>query len=679
LQRHCRSFWLVSVVKVVGFRFSLSWFAGSALMACAAAAAGFGLIGCGDGTGKPGLSIRWPTPTPIVYGTAIGSAQLNATASVAGAFVYSPAAGTVPHAGARTLSATFIPTDTIHFTATTVDVTLQVNQAASAITWATPAAVTYGTALSPTQLNATSPLPGSFTYNPAAGTVPRAGSSTLTTTFTPTDPDYATTTASVTLTVNRATPPIQWATPASIVYGTALAAAQLDAMASMPGGFTYSPAAGTVPNVGTQTLTTVFTPTDAIDYTTATASVPLTVSPRGPFPIQHVVVIMQENRSFDNMFNGFPGADTVQSGSNKGTTVQLQPVPLEHNIDVDHTHPGWWADWDGGLMDGFAHIAPWLKYPTPDFAYAYVPQSETVPLWTLASAYTLADRMFQSNTGPSFAAHQYMIAGQSADTDENPAGGGDTSVWGCDAPAAATVAMLGPNGTDLPGVFPCFDYQTLVDILDGNGVSWRYYAPAVGKAGYVWSAFDAIRRVRFGSEWTTNVISPDTQVLTDIQNGELAQVTWVVPDNAYSDHPGGGTAEGPDWVANVTNAIGASQFWNSTAILISWDDWGGWYDHVPPPQVDNMGLGFRVPLIVVSPWAQHGYISHQQHEFGSFLHFTEEMFNLPSLNTRDAISDDLSDCFDFTQTPQPYVQIPVQWGPKAFLKMKPSSKPPDDD
>jgi phospholipase C len=132
-------------------------------------------------------------------------------------------------------------------------------------------------------------------------------------------------------------------------------------------------------------------------------------------------------------------------------------------------------------------------------------------------------------------------------------------------------------------------------------------------------------------------------------------------------------------VASIVNSVGESQYWNSTAILTSWDDWGGWYDHVPPPQIDVMGLGLRVPLLVVSPWTRHGYISHQQHEFGSFLKLTEEVFNLPSLNTRDAVSDDLSDCFDFDQSPPPFVPIPAPVPPTFFQNARPSGVPPDND
>jgi phospholipase C len=164
--------------------------------------------------------------------------------------------------------------------------------------------------------------------------------------------------------------------------------------------------------------------------------------------IQHVIVIVQENRSFDNLFSGFPGADAAIVGNDYGKIIPLQPVPFEEPTDVDHSHPGWWADWDGGKNDGFAHTG---SYPIANMPYAYVPHNETVPYWTLASQYALADRMFQSNTGPSFVAHQYLIAGQSDDADEVP--DSTTHAWGCDSPSGTTVDLIGPNGTDLPGPF----------------------------------------------------------------------------------------------------------------------------------------------------------------------------------------------------------------------------------
>ena len=275
---------------------------------------------------------------------------------------------------------------------------------------------------------------------------------------------------------------------------------------------------------------------------------------------------------------------------------------MSDSRDLEHSHLRWAQDWDNGNMDGFAQSGA----SPATLPYSYVPEKDVEEYWTLARQYVLGDRMFQSNTGPSFVAHQYMIAGQSANVAENPTG----SVWGCDASPDTTAAVLGADGTEMPGVFPCFDYLTAADLLDEKGVTWRYYAPSSGDSFFILSAFQAIRHIRYGQDWHDNVISPQNRFLTDIANGELAQVTWIVPDWAHSDHPGSGS-EGPSWVASIINAIGNSPYWNSTAIFISWDDWGGWYDHVAPPKVDAMGPGFRVPLLIVSPYAKHGYITHQ--------------------------------------------------------------------
>jgi len=386
-------------------------------------------------------------------------------------------------------------------------------------------------------------------------------------------------------------------------------------------------------------------------------------------PIQHIVVIMQENRSFDHLFHGFPGADTVDSGMLHGTSIPLRPTALGNGPDLDHTHTGWWRQWDAGKMDNFAPDAK-----TAAIAYSYISPAETAPLWTLARQYTLGDRMFQSNTGPSFVAHQYMIAGQSGKASENPSG----NVWGCDAKPNSRVPLVGPNGTDRPGVYPCFDYKTMADLLDAKGVTWRYYAPGpLDDVDFVISAYQAIRHIRFGADWHEDVSSPETSVLTDIAQGHLAQVTWVVPAFNNSDHPGS-PAQGPDWVATVVNAIGQSKYWNSTTIFISWDDWGGFYDHVVPPKTDDMGLGFRVPVLVVGPYVRRGYVSHATHEASGFLRYTEEIFGLPTLGTRDATADDFRDCFDYTQPPTPFTPIPTHLTQDFFLHQK-GSGPPDDD
>ncbi len=398
----------------------------------------------------------------------------------------------------------------------------------------------------------------------------------------------------------------------------------------------------------------------------ASPVVPPTTAPSAS-PIQHIVVIMQENRSFDNMFNGFPGADTAQSGMDGKVVRPLVQQGLGGGPDLDHSHTNWWRQWDNGKMDGFGNEGTLVPY-------SYVPPSQEVPYWTMAKEFTIGDRMFQSNTGPSFVAHQYMIAGQSGQASENPT---DSKAWGCDSAAGTTVPLIGPNGTDLPGPYPCFDYQTMGDLLDAKNVTWRYYAPGSTDGFYVISAFDAIKRIRFGADWQNNVISPETQVLTDIAKGQLAQVTWIVPTLNNSDHPGT-PGYGPDWVASIVNAIGASPMWNSTAIFVSWDDWGGWYDHVPPPQVDNMGLGFRVPVLVISPYAKAAYVSHTQHEMGSMLKFMEENFALGSLGTRDSISDDFSDCFNYSQQPLASPKIKTAHSAAFFLAQPPSGAPDDD-
>ena len=237
-------------------------------------------------TGVVVPTITWNAPAAIPYGTALSSTQLNATANVPGTFAYTPAAGTVLKAGTQTLSTTFTPTDTKTYSAATSTVQLTVNKASPAITWATPAPIVTGTALSATQLDATATVPGSFTYSPTAGTVLAVGTQQLTAMFSPTDTaDYTSATAHTTLVVSASTgiaPTITWNTPAAISYGTALSSTQLNATANVPGTFVYTPAAGTVLKAGTQKLSATFTPTDTKTYSTAAASVQLTVNQATP-------------------------------------------------------------------------------------------------------------------------------------------------------------------------------------------------------------------------------------------------------------------------------------------------------------------------------------------------------------------------------------------------------------
>ena len=410
-----------------------------------------------------------------------------------------------------------------------------------------------------------------------------------------------------------------------------------------------------------------------------------------------MVVIVQENRTPDNLFHDqaliSKGADIASSGVNsKGQAIALAPVPMVVNYGLDHSHPSFEAMCNPGsagcAMDGADKI-PVLNChesicPPPNAQFAYVNPSEVAPYFRMAETYTFADRMFQTNQGPSFPAHQFIIAGTSAPSAnsdlfaaENPGGvpnaGNDT---GCTAPTGETVAMIEPSGNESSFEYPCFEHATLSDLLDAKSLSWRYYTPS---AGGIWTAPNAIQHLRMGPAWTQNVILHQTQVLTDIANGQLATVNWVIPSGQASDHSNETDGSGPSWVASIVNAIGNSQYWSNTAIFITWDDWGGWYDHVAPTLKNSYEYGFRVPLIVVSPYAKAGYISHVTHDFGSILKYIEDNFGLSSLGYADADAGDLSDCFDYNQTPLTFQTIVAPMGARHFLEDKTPPTDPDDD
>ncbi len=428
-----------------------------------------------------------------------------------------------------------------------------------------------------------------------------------------------------------------------------------------------------------------------------------------PGQIKHVVIIFQENRTPDNLFQDTVlmanGADIVSSGLNSsGQTIPLIAGPLATNYDLSHAHSAFVEMYDGGKMDGADLITVACNKgatncPPANPQYFYVNPSDVAPYFQMAEQYTFGDRMFQTNEGPSFPAHQFILSGTSAPTatsnlfaSENPAVGA-----GCAAPPGATVSLIDPNGNDAGTMYPCFEHPALTDELDAKGLSWRYYAPTPGS---IWTAPNAIQHICgpnapppnatacTGSDWTNNVVIPETPILTDIANGNLAQVSWVIPTDPNSDHAGNvnGTG-GPSWVAAIVNTIGHSSYWANTAIIVTWDDWGGWYDHVAPPSIVNDGTswgsgyvyGFRVPLIVISPYAKARHISHVNHDFGSILNLIEETFSLPSLGYADARADDLSDCFDFTQTPLVFQTINAPENAEYFLNDKSPRTGPDDD
>ncbi|MFZ0685802.1 MAG: alkaline phosphatase family protein [Terriglobales bacterium] len=503
--------------------------------------------------------------------------------------------------------------------------------------------------------------------------------------------------------------------------------------------------------------TTSLTITGTSGSATNTTTLSLTVgSQGGQGLIKHVVIIFQENRTPDNLFQGLcsanggnPGCgtgasqyDLAQSGvTSTGQTVKLKKNTLVTDYDVGHSHAAFLdacdysATGNSCAMDGFDLIgcAPTANCPNlPTFQY--VDPSAVQPYITMAATYTFGDRMFQTNQGPSFPAHQYILSGTSAvcvpGASDCPAGAtstfsvadnpnanqrpNGTSFAGCLAPLGSQIngidtSQLSPetqevvltqaeSGGVLTGL--CYEHPTLTDLLDSAGLSWKYYAPM---AGSIWTAPDAIQHmcepfsqdgkyddtVCNGTDWTAanpNVFieGSSAQILADIANSQLADVSWVIPSGNNSDHADNPVDDGPSWVAAIVNAIGGSPYWQDTAIIVAWDDFGGWYDHVPPPSIrDSYEVGFRVPLIVISPYAKPAYVSHVVHDFGSILKFTETMFSLgeidPAVGYADSKSDDLSDCFSFTQTPLKFTPIEAPVKAEHFLHDTSPPTPPDND
>jgi len=406
----------------------------------------------------------------------------------------------------------------------------------------------------------------------------------------------------------------------------------------------------------------------------------------GASVIQQVIIMMQENRTTDNLFHGLKGADTANYGINsKGQKITLTPQSLQNGYELDHYHPDFVRMYDGGKMDGADLIlGDCGTHCPPDMQFKYVKRSDVKPYFQMAEQYAFGDRMFQSNQGPSYPAHQFIIAATSAPTETSDLFDGEDTFGipgpakhsGCGSPPYVFTYLINPLGQENQVAFPCFEHQTLMDLLDNQGLTWRYYTITLD---YIWTGPNVISHIYNGKDWA-NVIASPKQVLKDIAKGHLANVTWAIPTGPSSDHPHGNNGSGPSWIASVVNAVGKSKYWNSTAIIVTWDDWGGWYDHVAPPIINSYEYSFRVPLIVISPYAKTSYISHQTHDFSSIVHFVETVFNLPSLGFGDATSDDLSDCFNFNQKPRAFHTIPAPLSADYFLHQeeKPAADFDDD-
>jgi phospholipase C len=395
-------------------------------------------------------------------------------------------------------------------------------------------------------------------------------------------------------------------------------------------------------------------------------------------PIAHVIVVIQENRTTDNLFassiiaNGgpYPGANVTRVARVGGKIVALKAVPFEYPADPRHTHAALVAEWNNGKMDGFAKdpVYPDPGFPPgpPNFPLAYVPAYETTIYHLLAQRYALADDNFAPRLVPTFPGHMYLVTAQSQPADDPT----DPLTWGCDSKPGTTVPVFGSGEAEVtPGVFPCFDNPTIGDLLDRAHVSWKYYTGAYNAVADSWvNVYDAIRHIRYGPDWQTNVVSPMSDVLSDIEHCQLPQVSYVTPTWMASDHAGSLSNAGPGWVGSIYMAVQQSamsantacRYSGDTAMILTWDDTGGWYDHVRPPSGPNgTSFGFRVPIVVISPWARSNYVagktsfmpfvSHTQRESTAIVRFIEKNWALGTLGERDLGGDDLSDMFDYAR------------------------------
>ncbi len=407
-------------------------------------------------------------------------------------------------------------------------------------------------------------------------------------------------------------------------------------------------------------------------------------------PIKHVVFLVKENRTFDNYFGKFPGANGATTGKlSDGGTVTLGKMPDKVTPDISHAWAAAVTAYDDGGMDHFDLIAGAIGGANN---YVQATEADIPNYWALAREFALSDNFFSSLHGPSFPNHLYTIAAQSGGIEDNPGrqatvdapkvGGCPTAttcpdpgeaglepdnvtplnqrrgVWGCDADPKERVAMLDQEGV-IEEIYPCLDFPTLGDELTNANVSWKMYAPAVGaydggfqgSGGYIWTVYDAIRHIRSSPEWKDHVVTTE-QFVVDARAGNLPSVSWISTPSSVSEHPPSSTCVGENWTLSLLQAIADGPDWNDTAVFITWDDFGGFYDHVAPTQIDKFGLGFRVPLLVVSPYTKKGYIDHTQAEFSSVLKFIETNFTLPPLTDRDKNTVDMTQLFDFTQAPR---------------------------
>ncbi|HYG70666.1 MAG TPA: alkaline phosphatase family protein [Actinomycetota bacterium] len=373
------------------------------------------------------------------------------------------------------------------------------------------------------------------------------------------------------------------------------------------------------------------------------------------WPIKRVLYLMLENRSFDNLFGRYPGARGSRTGVAFGQERPLGRCPQWLPGDLPHDRAAHLNHVNGGSYDGFATGQfgdPW--------AYTQFAPRDIPTYWRIAQDYVLCDNFFASVGGPSYPNHFFFVAGQSGGVLDNPENietridedGGRFKSWGCDAHGENVFVFVKDEHGNLTKHDTCFDFETVPQQLESAGVSWAYYSASPGQSGYFWNALNGVDGVFHSDLWREETIRPIDRIVTDIRAGALPSVTWATPRFELSDHPPQSTCFTQNWVADIVNALIESDAWESTAVFLTWDEWGGFYDHVEPPEVDDIGLGFRVPMLVLSPYARRGYVDDAEGEFSTPLKFIEDNWGLPYLTPRIERTHNFEHVFDFSRNPR---------------------------
>ena len=407
---------------------------------------------------------------------------------------------------------------------------------------------------------------------------------------------------------------------------------------------------------GGKVITKVQDPTPSIDTAT---------------PIKRVVYVMLENRSFNNVFGRFPGVETTDVGVELGVEKPLIRCPDWLPSDIPHDRAAHLNSVNGGRMDGFGNDATGFNY-----AYSVFDEDQIPNYFTWAREYGLSDHFFASVGGPSYPNHFFFIAGQAGGVLDNPENietqmrdGKAFKSWGCDAVGDDVYVFVKDDEGNLTKHNTCFGYRTVGEQLSDIGVDWAYYSAVPGQSGYFWNAYNGIANVIHTDLWPRHM-RPVDRIVRDIEAERLPAVTWVTPRFELSDHPPESSGHAHNWVSDIVNAIMRSSMWEHTAIFITWDEWGGFYDPVVPPQVDDTGLGVRVPLLTISPYTERGVIDTEIGEFSTPLRFISDNWGLDHLTPRIAKTHAFEHVFDFRKGPRAPVfgrkQAPTYGTPWEF-------------